>query len=214
VRDRRSSWFWRLEHHWWFLLIVPTVGLLSWAAFGYLGLRLRRRAWAAAGAAYLGLVVLAFVFLGRSTHSNDWEVASGTALWFAVWIGSFVHALVIRREALDRLAVDEGPELRRARLQLTVRRAAGEIARQQPTLAVEAGIGRNQKAFAGLVDVNHASVDEFALLPGFTPELAANVVRVRDHIDGFDSVLDFANLLDLPPSLVDSIRERLICLPR
>jgi hypothetical protein len=127
---------------------------------------------------------------------------------------SFVHALIIRREALDRLAVDEDPELRRARSQMTVRRAAGEIARAKPTLAAEAGIGRNQEAFAGLVDVNHASADEFASLPEFTPELAANVVRVRDHFDGFDSVLDFVNVLDLPPRLVDSIRERLICLPR
>ena len=97
---------------------------------------------------------------------------------------------------------------------MTVRRAAGEIARAKPTLAAEAGIGRNQEAFAGLVDVNHASADEFASLPEFTPELAANVVRVRDHFDGFDSVLDFVNVLDLPPRLVDSIRERLICLPR
>jgi hypothetical protein len=214
VGDRRASRSWRFEHHWWFLLIVPTFGTLSWAAFGYLGLRLRRWAWLAAGVVYLVLEVIAFVFLGLSSDDNDWQSLAFVVIWLLVWIGSLVHALVIRREALDRLAVDEDPLLRQARTQLTVRRAAGGIAREQPTLAVEAGIGRDQLAFAGLVDVNHASADEFTLLPGFTPELAANVVSVRDRIDGFDSVLDFANVLDLPPRLVDSIRDRLICLPR
>jgi hypothetical protein len=214
VGDRRASRFWRFEHHWWFLLIVPTFGWLSWAAFGYLGLRLRRWAWVGAGAVYLTLTVVAWLFLGLSRSDNDWQSVLFVVISFAVWTGSFVHALIIRREALDRLAVDEDPLLRKARTQMTVRHAAEEIARDRPTLAVEAGIGRNQGAFAGLVDVNHASADEFTLLPGFTPELAANVVSVRDQIDGFDSVLDFANVLDLPPRLVDSIRDRLICLPR
>jgi SARP family transcriptional regulator, regulator of embCAB operon len=193
---------------------VPTFGLLSWAAFGYLGLRLRRWAWIVAGACYLALEVVAWVFLGMSRNDNDWQSLAFVLTWFVVWVASSIHALLIRREALDRLAVDEDPLLQQARTRLTVRRAAGEIAREQPLLAVEAQIGRDQAAFAGLVDVNHASADEFALLPGFTPELAANVVSVRDRIEGFDSVLDFANVLDLPPRLVDSLRDRLICLPR
>jgi len=39
-------------------------------------------------------------------------------------------------------------------------------------------------------------------------------VEVREQIDGFESVGDFANVLDLPPHLLDRIRDRLICLPR
>jgi hypothetical protein len=37
---------------------------------------------------------------------------------------------------------------------------------------------------------------------------------VREKIDGLDSVLDFANLIDLPPRFVDGLRDRLVCLPR
>jgi DNA uptake protein ComE-like DNA-binding protein len=62
--------------------------------------------------------------------------------------------------------------------------------------------------------VNHASESELASLPGFTPELAARAVALRERVDGFDSVLDFANLTALPAHLVDRLRDRLICLPR
>jgi DNA uptake protein ComE-like DNA-binding protein len=62
--------------------------------------------------------------------------------------------------------------------------------------------------------VNSASVDEFSQLPGMSPELARRVVEVRERIDGFDSVLDFAAVLDLPPRFVDGLRDRLLCLPR
>ena len=62
--------------------------------------------------------------------------------------------------------------------------------------------------------MNGASAEELAQLPGFTVELGRRVVEVREKIDGFDNVDDFANILDLPPRLVDQIRDRLLCLPR
>lgn len=37
---------------------------------------------------------------------------------------------------------------------------------------------------------------------------------MRERIDGFDNVNDFARMIDLPPTLVDGLRDRLICLPR
>jgi DNA uptake protein ComE-like DNA-binding protein len=81
-------------------------------------------------------------------------------------------------------------------------------------LAREAGIGSTADSFGGLVDVSSAGVAEFAQLPGMSPELARRVVEVRERIDGFDSVLDFATVLDLPPRFVDGLRDRLVCLPR
>ena len=214
IREPKASPWWRLEHQWWLLLILLPLGWLSWAAFGYLGVRLRHRPWLLAAAGYLALTTVAWLLFSFRTSEDDWKAGVFAGITFAVWIAAFVHALIIRGEALDRLSVDEDARLRAARRRLVTRDAAEEIAREQPMLAAEAGIGRDASSYGGLVDVNHASAEEFAQLPGFTPQLAANVVKVREQVDGFDSVLDFASVLDLPPRLVDSLRDRLICLPR
>ena len=118
------------------------------------------------------------------------------------------------RLRVRRFSLDEDPRLKQARRRLSYRGAAGRIASANPGLAREAGIGVDAEAFGGLVDVNGASADEFAQLPGISLDLAGRIVAVRDKVDGFDSVLDFATMLDLPPRFVDTIRDRLICLPR
>jgi helix-hairpin-helix protein len=94
----------------------------------------------------------------------------------------------------------------------TAPRRAGSL--RESLLAREGGIGRTADGFGGLVDVNSASVEEFAQLPGISLEIGRRVVEVRERIDGFDSVLDFASLLDLPPRFVDGLRDRLVCLTR
>ena len=104
--------------------------------------------------------------------------------------------------------------LSEVRWDLRYRETARKIAARDPGLAREAGIGRGAGTFGGLVDINHARAEELAWLPGITSELAQRIVEIRETIGGFDSVLDFATLIDLPPQLTDSIRSRLICLPR
>lgn len=81
-------------------------------------------------------------------------------------------------------------------------------------MALEAGVGQDADTFGGLIDVNHAPAEELARLPGFDETLAAKIVEVREEIGGFDSVLDFATVLDLPPDLMPAVRERAVCLPR
>jgi len=208
---KRSGW-WELEHSWWLFLIALSLGFLTWAAFGYVWLRTKARAWGLAAVGYLALLIAAGIFL--SYDQNTWQVAVGTIALIGCWAGGFVHGLAWRRRALDMLSLDEDPRLREARKKLVYRAEAADIAQANPSLAREAGIGRDADSFGGLVDVNCASAEELAQLPGFDVELGQRVVEVRERIDGFDNVDDFANILDLPPRLVDTIRDRLICLPR
>jgi hypothetical protein len=208
----RSRW-WELEHSWWLGLIAVGFGFLTWIGFGYVALRTKRPRWFAWSGFYLALITVSMYLLDG--YSDDqWQVAVGAIGLFGCWIGGFVHALAIRGEALDLLSLDEDPRLKEARRRLRYRGEAGRIAEANPLLAREAGIGADADAFGGLVDVNSADADEFAQLPGISVELAGRIVEVREKVDGFDSVLDFANLLDLPPRFVDSIRDRLICMPR
>ncbi len=166
-----------------------------------------------AGVIYLVLMILGWILVGVDSTGYGGFGLAGTSLLVVPWVISFVHGLVIRQQALDLFAFDDEPHLKAARHNLTVRLEAQDVVKRQPNLAAEAGIGRDTAAFGGLVDVNHATAAEFASLPGFTQQLGERVVEVRTRVDGFDSVLDFAHVLDLPAHLVDNLRDRLICLP-
>jgi hypothetical protein len=208
----RSRW-WELEHSWWLGLIAVGVGFLTWAGFGYVALRTKRRRLFVWSGLYLALIVVSAYFLDAYAE-DQWQIWIGVFGLLGCWVGGFVHALAVRGEILDLLSLDEDPRLKEARRRLRYRGEAGRLAAANPSLAREAGIGADVNAFGGLVDVNSADAGEFAQVPGISVDLAQRIVDVRERIDGFDSVVDFANMLDLPPRFVDGIRDRLICLPR
>jgi Helix-hairpin-helix motif len=209
LRTKRS---WRLEHSWWLFVILLSVGLLSWASFVYLGIRTKRQRWTVWGVVY-GIAVWGGLLVVGAVDEDSWLVLVGAIGWIGGWAGSFIHGLAIRDEVLDRLSVDEDIHLRDARSRVVAREVGAELARNTPVLAREAGVGEGD-GFGGLVDVNHADAALLATIPGFTPDLGVKVVELRNEVGGFDSVLDFATILDLPPRLLDSIRDRLVCLPR
>jgi DNA uptake protein ComE-like DNA-binding protein len=51
-------------------------------------------------------------------------------------------------------------------------------------------------------------------LPGVDRALARRIVKTRSEIGGFSSLEDMGTVLDLPPDLVEDMRERAIFLPR
>src|SRR4051794_2471203 len=95
---RRSKWIG--------FTFVP-LGLLSWMAFLYAGIGARVRRWQAWAGFYFGVAVAAWVLLSaagrapRGHHSHDAVAAIGFLLLLAVWIGSIIHAVAIRRRYLN-----------------------------------------------------------------------------------------------------------------
>jgi hypothetical protein len=201
----------RWKHGWWPAIPLLSTGALSFAAFGFIGVRLRQRSLIIAGVVYLIAFVAAIALLDSN---NDTVSIVGFIAQVALWIVSSAHAFGIRSSVQERYAVREQPEIVAAKRRLVQRHDFEDLAREQPDVAYEAGIGRDHTRFGGLVDINHADTAEFVSLPGFTPALAAHVVELRQRVDGFDSVLDFASLVDLPAHVLDRLRDRLICLPR
>ncbi|MBA2478701.1 MAG: helix-hairpin-helix domain-containing protein, partial [Sporichthyaceae bacterium] len=65
----------------------------------------------------------------------------------------------------------------------------------------------------GLVDANTAPAAMLARLSALGPSLAAQVT-VRDSAGGFSSAEEMAILTDLPPHVVDQVRDRLVFSPR
>jgi DNA uptake protein ComE-like DNA-binding protein len=103
-----------------------------------------------------------------------------------------------------------------ARERLEQREKALELARENPRLALEAGVGRPDLPGAydgGLIDLNHAPAGVIACLPTFDVELAGRVVAARERVDGFSSIEDFGTVLDLPGSQVEHLRDHVVFLP-
>jgi DNA uptake protein ComE-like DNA-binding protein len=120
-------------------------------------------------------------------------------------------------EHLAHLIHPADARLDRARDRLAQREKALELARENPRLALEAGVGRPDLPGAydgGLVDLNHAPVEVISCLPGFDAELAGRVVVAREQVGGFASLEDLGIVLDLPGDQVEDLRPHVVFLPR
>jgi DNA uptake protein ComE-like DNA-binding protein len=184
----------------------------AWVPLVYAGRRAKRPAWVIWGGVYLAIFVGSFLLLGPPGTKND----IGAAGTLFTWLAAAIHCLVIRREYHERMSILDDPRLAAFRTAERRRQLVAELARTHPQLAEESGVGRPdvQGAFdAGLVDLNHASAKALTTLPGVDKRLAHRIVLVRDRIDGFSSLYDAGSILDLPPDLVDDLRNRVLCLP-
>ncbi len=186
----------------WWLLFAFNPFWTSWVAFLYAGLRAKKRRWIAYAAAYAVVQVSGVFFL-------DHLDPLGAALTFIPWLVGLPHALSIRGEYLDRREVLDDPRLREARRRELRRSIAGELAHDDPRLALE-----SRMLGSDLVDINHAPEAELATLPGVDRRLARRIVHTRDEVGGFSSLYDLGHLLDLDARLVDAIAQRVVCLPR
>lgn len=138
-----------------------------------------------------------------------YDVVSGGQPWIEVM--RWLH------DQLAHLIHPGDPRLDHARERLAEREKALKLAREDPGLALEAGVGRPDLPGAydgGLIDLNHAPAEVIAGLPTLDHELAARVVEVRERIDGFASLEDFGTVLDLSGEEVERLRNHVVFLPR
>jgi Helix-hairpin-helix motif len=203
----RSRWPW--------LSLLP-LGLGAWAPI-YAGVRARVAIWTGVGAFWSVLAAAGWIASASTDHSHGHYSAVAGLLLILSWTGAAATSFVIRREYERRM---ESPLLsasERAEERLLDRRRARQLARQDPTLAREMGVGRPDlpgAADAGLVDVNNAPAAALVKLPGVDDALATRIVEARAQIGGFSSVEDLGIALDLAGDVVEDLRDSVIFLPR
>jgi hypothetical protein len=197
------------------LLPFVPLGLLSFGAFLYTGIRARHRRWIVAGVVYGVVVYTGFVLAGATDED---AVASdvGITLLLVGWAVSTVHAFTIRAPYLERMELLEGKTYDQAEDRALEREEARRLAREEPARALEMGVGRpDREGFHGsLVDLNNAPASVIEELPGVNRELAERIVVMREEVGGFSSLDDLAHVLDLPVAVVDRIRADVVVLPR
>ena len=198
----------------WLLLVGLGLGFTTWIAFLNIGIRARRRAWLAWAAVY-GAILVFWVVWDGSTPENSAATNIAPAIWMISWIGGTVHAAVIKSKAAQRIRPPDNTRLEAARQRIERRAEGRRLAARDPRLARELGVGRpdlpGANAF-GLVDVNHASQKALCRLPGITPELGRRITEVRGSVGSFTSVEDLGIAANLPPGLVDELRDYVILL--
>jgi Helix-hairpin-helix motif len=137
-----------------------------------------------------------------------YDVVADERLWMEVlrWLHDHLEHLIHPGDA----------RLDGARERLAQREQALKLSRENPALALEAGVGRPDLPGAydgGLVDLNHAPAEVIACLPSFDVELAGRVVSARERVDGFASLEDLGSVLDLPGDQVERLRDHVVFLP-
>lgn len=138
---------------------------------------------------------------------------------YEVGVGGHSWSEVMRwlHEHIAHLIHPSDPRLDDARERLERREKALALARENPQLALEAGVGRPDLPGAldgGVVDVNHASAAALACLPTCDAKLSEQIVAIREQVDGFASLEDLGAVLDLPADQVERLRQHVVFLPR
>ena len=199
----------------WVIASLIPVGWLTWLGLGYAGIRAKRPLWVAFGVMYGLLAVAAIVITEADDDIKGIEDDLGYLLMFFGWAAGIAHSFVIRKAFLRRMDILEDPALQSARAARERQAYARELAQRDPELARQAQLGR-AGGFdeGGVVDVNHAPVEDIADLPRIDAETARRIVAAREGVGGFSSLEDLGLTMDLPGDVVESLRGRVVFLPR
>jgi DNA uptake protein ComE-like DNA-binding protein len=199
----------------WVLASFIPIGWLTWLGLGYAGFRAKRPLWVAIGVAYGLIAAAALVVTSLDDNITGTEDDLGYLAMFFGWGAGIVHSLVIRKAYLRRLAILDDPALQAARIAQERQAYVRELAQSDPQLAREAQIGRSGGFDeGGVVDVNHAPVEDIADLPRIDAATARRIVVVRADLGGFSSLEDLGMTMDLPGDIVEDLRGRVVFLPR
>ena len=196
---------------WWVIASFVPLGFGAWAPL-IPGLQVRRPLWIALGALWT-LIAIAGFTMAQFDSLGD----SGGGLIILGWVGAIATSLAIRPAYLRTVSSGFDHDRRIAAERLHERKEAREICERDPDLALELGIGRPDRQgarHAGLIDVNHANERALQLLPGVDPVLAKRIVKLRQELNGFSSLADCGDVLDLDGDAVERLRERAVFLPR
>lgn len=216
------------RHLWWALSPAYTFGLVACIPAIHGAVRLRRpRLWYVAAGLVLGNIVFWVLVNVHTPGASDAASNIGGLLALALAVAGTVQALRLRQEvfgsqdaamaaAVGLAAAQRDTAVAQALAARRRRADAAALAAKDPALAMDLRIGRpdlsRQYYDGGLVDVNH--VDEATLVAhlGLSIEDAQEVISARERLGRFESADDLANFTNLPPRVLDAVRDRVIAL--
>ena len=198
--NKKKDFVWEILNSLWILLAV--VPMFNWLAFFWVGARAKKKKWIILGCFYLftswGVLMLsAYIF----AKVKILYTLGGLVFMFS-WIASIVHTLFIRNEYIAYLRGDEKitkhkPIISEKSLELSGKPVNNTVREQTPT-----------KQAANLkIDINSCSLEELLVLPGIGIVQAKKAINLREENNGFSSVGEFCEKLELQPHFVSQIEK-------
>lgn len=201
---------WELRNSIWMLWAILTLGLFNYISFYYIYFRVKQRKWLIAALVY-SLIFIMFIIINEIYSEKHWMTDVSFAVYLLGWIISIVHVFKIRNEYLLRL------EVKIANGQREIQSLREQI-RQEHENTVEAGskvvppqeIQKQLEDTAEMIDINTATEDEVAGIPGIGALFAKKVIEARKREGGFTSFEHFVQTLSIKPHLAEKMRPFLV----
>lgn len=215
---------WEIRNSIW--IVWTFTFFFNWIAFLYIGVRVRRRRWIYWGVLYSLPFILAMIT--AESPIDSWQTDVAFSLMLGLGIMSIIHAFQVRKEYLMRLETLQQSRVGtdaalRQRIQTeyssgaqgsTSSSGVGQPSSNslspapQPRItppAQPSGFAAPEPSPVSTIDLNSASEQEIASLPGVGLIIAKRAVSLRESRGGFRSVEDFGQALNLRPHVVERI---------
>ena len=207
---------WKVKNSLWIVFTFTII--FNWIAFFIIGYKVKHKKWSMYGAIY-SIPFILLMAIGERYDYNQWQWDLIGYSMVGGSIASIIHTFRIRKEYLYRLeAIQLRQPMEEQKLRGQIEAEYGVRYRQalpqkneQETQPIET-VPASQIVEAAPVqeepplDLNQATEQELAELPGVGPIFAKKAVQERENAGGFHSLEEFALLLNLKPHIVEKIR--------
>ncbi|MBU5268242.1 helix-hairpin-helix domain-containing protein [Virgibacillus proomii] len=202
---------WELRNSIWMLWAILTLGFFNYISFYYISFRVKQRKWLFAALVY-SLIFITWTIITEIYPEKHWMTDVAFSVFLLGWIVSIVHVFKIRKEYLLRLEVKIASgqrEIQSLREQIR-REYGGTVEAASKVAPVQQEVKEKPKDTVKMIDINTASEDEVAEVPGIGALFAKKVIEVRKREDGFTSFEHFVQTLSIKPHLAEKMRPFLV----
>ncbi|MBS4218456.1 helix-hairpin-helix domain-containing protein [Bacillus sp. FJAT-49711] len=204
---------WELRNSIWMLWAIFSFGFLNYISFFYTAYRVKQRKWFIAGIIY-SLILIMNMVVTEIVSKDHWVYDLSMATFLFGWIFSVFHVYKIRAEYLLRLEAritsgQKEKEIQSLKEQIKREYSGIEPFHHANDDSKETLIQTNHEEEMGIIDINTATEEEIARVPGIGALFAKKVVEARDKENGFTSFDHFAQVMSIKPHLIAKIKPHL-----
>ncbi|ONK22684.1 hypothetical protein BLX87_15035 [Bacillus sp. VT-16-64] len=204
---------WELRNSIWMLWAILTFGFFNYVSFYYISFRVKQKKWFFAALLYSSIFITTMV-INNIFSEEHWMLGVGAVFLIVGWAVSIIHVFKIRPEYLLRLEAKMASghkerEIQSLRKQIT-REYGGTVKSSSTVAPVQQTVKEKPEDTIQLIDINTASEDEIAEVPGIGALFAKKVVEARSGSNGFTSFDHFVEVLAIKPHLAEKMRPFLV----
>ena len=201
-----------VKKEWW--LLICAIFYLSCVPFIYLGKKCNNKLWMAFGLIYL--VLLGGLFgLDDQFRDVDWFKSVLAVFWLC---GIFHTYFTL--DSYWKIKMGQNDETNLLSNEISYKDQIKEHfegrAIQESVPSANSGIERDKEFLkeAKIIDINSCEESDLVSLPGVSIVLAKRALSYRKEHDGFSSVEEFLDTMQLKPHFVAQIQSMVECKPR